>query len=363
MGYYNLLDPQVQIAQAELAKAYGIEGFCYWHYWFNGRRLLERPLEQVLESGRPEFPFCLAWANESWTRAWDGRSDEVLLEQEYGGEEDDKAHFQYLVRAFMDRRYIRINGKPLFLIYRPADLPNPEHTASLWKKLARKSGLEGLYLVAIRTSFDSTPENHWLNYGFDAELYFHPDFKAIWDQFGAGKLTGTELDVSGGEPGLVVAYQDAWHVMANSGHGCYRTVVPCWDNSPRKRSPFILAESSPEEYQKWLNIEVERVLHRSPDQRIVFINAWNEWGEGNHLEPDTRFGRGYLEATRRAVVSANVSILREEGKLKEAIANLEKLVSADPEYAQGYNDLGVLLYESGDLERAIQCLQRAAELD
>lgn len=363
LGYYNLLDPQVQIAQAELAKAYGIEGFCYWHYWFNGKRLLEKPLEQVLESGWPEFPFCLAWANESWTRAWDGRSDEVLQEQVYGGEEDDRAHFQYLVRAFMDRRYIRIDGKPLFLIYRPADLPNSEQTVSLWKKLARDSGLEGLYLVAIRTSFDSTPENHWLNYGFDAELYFQPDFKAIWDQFGTGKLTGTKLDISGGEPGLVVAYQDAWHVMANSGHSFYRTVVPCWDNSPRKRSPFILAESSPEEYQKWLNIEVERVLHRSPDQRIVFVNAWNEWGEGNHLEPDTRFGRGYLEATRRAVVSANISVLRGEGKLKEAISNLETLVSADPEYAQGYNDLGVLLYESGDLERAIECLQRAAELD
>jgi GT2 family glycosyltransferase/CDP-glycerol glycerophosphotransferase (TagB/SpsB family) len=364
LGYYNLLDPRTREAQANLARMYGIEGFCYWHYWFNGKLLLERPLEEVIESGKPNFPFCIAWANESWTRSWDGRSDEILIAQEYGGEADDIKHFQYLLRAFRDSRYIKVDGKPLFLIYRPGDLPDPPGMVARWRKLARESGLKDLYLVAIRTCFDSTPENHWLHQGFDAELYFQPAFQHLWDEFGAGRLWGIMLEVSDGEPGLVIDYREAWRLMSELGKECYyHTVIPSWDNSPRKSSPFVLTNSSPSEYECWLSLECQQVLDRPSDERIVFINAWNEWGEGNHLEPDKKFGRSYLQATRRALVSTNAYLLYKHRKLDEAIAELREFLSKDPKYARGYNDLGVLCYEKGDLDGAIECLQKSAELD
>ncbi|MCX7012247.1 MAG: glycoside hydrolase family 99-like domain-containing protein, partial [Candidatus Sumerlaeota bacterium] len=154
LGFYDLRVPETREAQAAMARAHGIEGFCYWHYWFNGKRLLEKPFDQMLATGEPEFPFCLAWANEDWTRTWDGRSSEILQKQEYGGQSDDTAHFDYLLRAFKDQRYMAVDGKPMFLIYRPADLPDPTATIALWRSLARESGLPGLHLVAIRTCFD-----------------------------------------------------------------------------------------------------------------------------------------------------------------------------------------------------------------
>lgn len=366
LGYYDLRSPEVRKAQADLARDHGIEGFCYWHYWFDGKRLLEGPFDAVLETGEPDFPFCLAWANENWTRTWDGHEDHILQAQEYGGAEDDKAHFEWLAEAFADRRYIRVDGKPLFLIYRPGDMPDASTTIALWRRLAENSGL---YLVAIRISDDPTKAGHRIEQGFDAELLFQPSFGKLWDAFGAGKIEGAKLESEDGtEPGLVLSYRDASELMANGvsdDPDCLRTVVPCWDNTPRRKSgAFILRDSTPDLYEKWLQSEVERIGERPSDRRLVFINAWNEWGEGNHLEPASGgFGRGYLLATKRACVAARVSSLHSRGETAEAVLMLERHLASDPDYAQGHNDLGVLLCETGDIEKAQAHLEKALSLD
>lgn len=175
LGAYDLRLPETRKAQAELARQYGIEGFCYWHYWFDGKLLLETPFNEVLESGEPDFPFCLAWANENWTRRWDGRDDEVLQEQTYGGDEDDEAHFKWLLRAFNDSRYMKVDNKPLFLVYNPGYLRDSDATVSLWRKLAESAGLAGLFLVAIKSHRESRGID-WFVRGFDAELAFQPDW-------------------------------------------------------------------------------------------------------------------------------------------------------------------------------------------
>jgi len=363
LGYYDLMSPDVRNAQADLARGHGIEGFCCWHYWFNGKRLLEGPFDAVLELGEPDFPFCLAWANENWTRNWDGHANHILKAQEYGGESDDAAHFEWLVRAFTDRRYIKVDGKPLFLIYRPADMPDVSETISLWRRLAESAGLPGLHLVAIKISDDRYPEGYWTTQGFDAELVFQPSFGPLWDAYGAGKIEGAVSEADEGqEPGLTLSYGDAWPLMANGGDSL-RTVVPCWDNTPRRKSgAFILKDSSPDLYEEWLRTEIERTSERAPDHRLVFINAWNEWGEGNHLEPDERFGRGYLVATKRAMLSTAVAQLHAQGRIEDAASELEEYLAGDPEYAQGHNDLGVLHCETGDLERARLHLGKALSL-
>lgn len=366
LGYYDLRNPEVREAQAEMAKKYGIEGFCYWHYWFNGKMLLERPFNEVLESGKPDFPFCLAWANENWTRNWDGHENLILQPQEYGGEADDFAHFEWLLKAFRDPRYIKVDGKPLFLIYRPMDIPNVENTLALWRQLAGSAGLQGLYVIAIRISLDKTVDGYWLKQGFDAELLFQPSFGRLWDKYGAGELPGVlnEYGEGDGEPGLILNYNDAWHVMASMEGNCLRTVVPSWDNTPRRKyGAFILRDSTPKAYGEWLKLEIERVSSRPPEQRIVFINAWNEWGEGNHLEPDVRFGHGYLEATKRAIVGAQTARLYSMGKLHEAVSLLEEHIMADQNDAQAYNDLGVLYFEKGEIEKAQYCLEKSLALD
>ncbi|MDI6827405.1 MAG: glycoside hydrolase family 99-like domain-containing protein [Armatimonadota bacterium] len=366
LGYYDLRNPDVRQAQAEMAKKYGIEGFCYWHYWFNGKRLLELPFNEVLELGKPDFPFCLAWANENWTRNWDGRKDLILQPQEYGGEADDIAHFKWLSRAFADPRYIKVEGRPLFLIYRPADLPNAESTIAIWRQLAKDCGLPAPYLVAIKISIDNTEEGYWLKKGFDAELLFQPSFGKLWDMYGAGKLPGVlnQYGDGNGEPGLILNYDDAWHAMAEMEGNYWRTVVPCWDNTPRRKfGAFILRDSTPKAYGEWLKLEIERASSRPPEQRIVFVNAWNEWGEGNHLEPDVRFGHAYLKATKRAIISVQTANLYSKGNLDDAVSLLEKHIATDQDDAQAHNDLGVIYCEKGEIEKARYHLEKSFALD
>ncbi len=301
LGFYDLRVPELREEQAKLARDAGIEGFCYWHYWFNGKRLLDLPLDEMLRTGRPDFPFCLAWANENWTRRWDGHDQEVLQAQTYGGEADDRAHFQYLLRAFRDPRHIRVEGKPLFLVYRPAGLPDAARTTALWKRLAAEAGLPGLFLMAIRTGFDRhTAEQQ--SEGFDAVLRFQPGFSAAMIQ-GADHRFLPDL--------VVLRYADAARAMERESadverdERLYATVVPGWDNTPRRRTnAVVLHGRTPEAYLSWLRKEIDRVQNRDHDHRLVFLNAWNEWAEGNHLEPDQESGHAYLEATRRAVLPA-----------------------------------------------------------
>jgi glycosyltransferase involved in cell wall biosynthesis len=302
LGFYDLRLAETRQAQAELAKEYGIYGFCYYHYWFNGKRLLERPFNEVLASGKPDFPFCLCWANEPWTRRWDGRDKEVLQPQFYG-DDDDLAHINWLLPALRDPRAITIEGKPVFLVYQARDLPNPARTVEVWRQEVRKAGLEGIYLITVETGWDTgwdaTEE------GFDAKVLFMPQFSML--------RTVPSMPIPGKENLQVYDYQKAWTVLANPEPVRYRrydSVFPSWDNSPRRGdNAVILHNSTPEAYYQWLYRAIERVHDQAVDHRVIFINAWNEWAEGAHLEPDMRFGRAYLEATRRALLTSQITSL------------------------------------------------------
>jgi lipopolysaccharide biosynthesis protein len=310
LGFYDLRLPEVREAQAELARQHGIHGFCYYHYWFNGRRILERPFNEVLESGKPDLPFCLCWANENWTRVWDGGERNVLLEQHYSLE-DDLAHIRSLIPAFKDPRYIRIDGKPLFLVYRTELLPDPAKTAALWQEEARNAGLPGLYLARVENFVKEVDPN---GIGFDAAVEFAPDASKAGEILFRGRLA-TLLDKFNLLPavfreGQVFSYPATVEGMLSKPEPVYRwfrCVSPMWDNSARRSvNPRIFIGSTPKKYKEWLRKIVTRTRrHNSGDEQIVFINAWNEWAEGCHLEPDQKWGRAYLEATRDALAAAH----------------------------------------------------------
>ena len=299
LGFYDLRVPEVRRAQAELARQYGIHGFCYYHYWFNGKRLLERPFTEVLASKEPDFPFCLCWANENWTRRWDGRNKEVLMAQNYSPD-GDRAMIRDLMPAFRDPRYIRVGGRPLFLVYRANDLPDPRTTAMIWREEAAAAGLPGLYLCRAETFEEATSPQDPAQIGFDAACEFPPHgiHVATPSTAAAGldpAFTGLAYDYS------VVARDFATRPTAP--YRRFHGVMPSWDNTARVgRRAYLAANSSPESYRSWLEIVCNRTRHDfEGDERVVFINAWNEWGEGCHLEPDRRYGGSWLEATRAAI--------------------------------------------------------------
>ena len=294
LGFYDLRLAETREAQAELARQYGVYGFCYYHYWFNGKRPLGRPLQEVLASGKPDFPFCLCWANEKWTRNWDGRSSEVLIDQHYS-KEDDLNHIRWLCGVFGDDRYIRVNGKPLLLVYRVSDLPDPLGTTSLWRKEAQRLGLPGLYLCRVEAFGGELSRPETL--GFDASVEFQPDWTGLRPV--ANLLT---------DGNWVSSYRDAVELVCRKEIPPFKRfpcVTPSWDNTARKSTDaFIFLGATPSLYGKWLGHEIDTLEERNLDDDIVFINAWNEWGEGNHLEPDLKFGRAWLEATLDAIRAA-----------------------------------------------------------
>ncbi len=290
LGYYDLRLAETREAQAALAREHGIHGFCYYHYWFNGRRLLERPFNELLASGKPEFPFCLCWANENWTRAWDGLEREVLIQQHYGPE-DDLAHIRWLAKAFRDPRYIRVHGKPLFLVYRVASLPDPMQTVSIWREEARKLGIGELFLCSVESRVGGSQSVNPTRIGFDAAVEFQPDGLFF------PKPLKTLNDYGG-----IFDYRSVVEQMLRKPDADYLRfpcLAPGWDNSARrKENPTIITGSTPELYGQWLDGILRRRSQAKPEENIVFINAWNEWGEGAYLEPDQLAGRAYLEMTR-----------------------------------------------------------------
>lgn len=310
LGFYDLRLPEVRAAQAQLARQHGIHGFCYYHYWFNGRRILERPFNEVLKSGEPDFPFCLCWANENWTRIWDGGDKHILLEQKYSAQ-DDLAHIQSLIPAFRDERYIRVNGKPLFLVYRAELLPDPVRTAAIWREAAVKAGVGDLYLARVE-SFDSVHRNITAPaLGFDADVEFAPFSWNMGNVKFRGAfyraLAAVGLLSRGFIDNRVVDYDAMVRGMLsrpNVDWMRFPCVTPSWDNSARKkRGANIFVGSTPEKYKAWLQQAVASASQRGTgDERIVFINAWNEWAEGNHLEPDLKWGSAYLEATSKVLL-------------------------------------------------------------
>ncbi len=292
LGFYDLRVPETRYLQARLAREHGITGFLYYHYWFGGRQMLSRPFREVLESGHPDFPFALCWANESWYRRWQGTLDEMLLEQVFS-EEDDVAHIRWLMECFRDPRYIRIEGRPLLTVYRPDLLPEPNRTAELWRRECEKAGMEPPWLVMFETG-DESDEPALL--GFDASAEFVPHhlprlMGAEPLQFGAENTQRMyEYDA------VASAYLDRPAV----GWQRYPCVATAWDNTPRRQTgdALILANSNPASYGRWLAEAATRQSRSAGSNGIVFVNAWNEWAEGAHLEPDVFWGRAYLEVTR-----------------------------------------------------------------
>ncbi len=292
LGFYDLRLEQTRSAQAILAQEHGIHGFIYYHYWFNGRRLLHRPLDEILRLGKPDMPFALCWANENWTRAWDGRSGQPLIVQHYSAQ-DDEEHIRWLCDIFEDERYIRVSGKPMFFVYRASQLPEPAATAERWRRHARKAGIGDIYLCRV----ESFPDEHAdpSEIGFDASVEFQPD----WTNLGQPTRVITEGNHA------VFDYAEIARRQIEKEQPGYRRfpgVVPGWDNSPRRRrNAYIFEGNTPEIYGQWLRSAIDRVREFPPDERVVIINAWNEWAEGNHLEPDWKRGRAFLKATRDAL--------------------------------------------------------------
>jgi hypothetical protein len=290
LGFYDLRLPDVREAQAALAQCHGIEGFCYWHYWFGGRRVLERPFEEVLSSGSPKFPFMLGWANQTWSGIWHGDPERILIEQTYPGLADHERHFQYLLTAFVDPRYIRVNGRPAFYVYRPREVPGVLEMTGLWRRMARQAGLPGLYLIAQDTFVD---RNRGPVEGFDATAQVNlPRIRPC------NRVQRIRRRL---RRGVVVHDYECWLPRFVTEDVCRPDVHPCvipnWDNTPRSGyGGMVLSGSTPESFRVQVRRALELIQEKPMEHRLLFVKSWNEWAEGNYLEPDREHGKAYLEA-------------------------------------------------------------------
>lgn len=321
LGFYDLRIPEVRSEQARLAREAGVEGFCYWHYWFgNGKKVLDMPFREVLNSGEPDFPFCLGWANHSWTtKTWDkGKSfskDTMIFEQLYPGEEDYTAHFYDVLPAFKDHRYITVDGKPLFVIFDPAAFDDAPAFMELWNRLAKENGLEGVYFVG---RCDALPSMNKSNLK-DIDKLTKPRYDALlekgYDGINSVTLKYAEFKAKGTVHkaihslmrkclgGVVLdkyKYDEIIeHFVTPEDYqdNIYPQLIPRRDRSPRSgRKAMIYYDSTPEGFKKAAKKAVACVENRDPDKRLIFLNAWNEWGEGAYMEPDLKFGHGYIDA-------------------------------------------------------------------
>jgi lipopolysaccharide biosynthesis protein len=292
LGFYDLRVAQTRHQQIELARSYGIDGFCYHYYWFSGRRLLERPLEDMLADPSSDMPFCLNWANENWSRRWNAAEHEVLLAQEYRPG-DDLRFIEDAERFLRDPRYIRINGAPLLLVYRPQQIPECARWLQTWREYCRVKGIGELHLVAALTHGNQD----FVDMGFDSAAEFPPHNLRIASASGSVPFFAPFT-------GNVFHFGDVARQYLERDYATqrvFRTVIPSWDNAARTGPRCTaLLDGIPANYESWLRAAVSATLReRKPSEQIVFINAWNEWAEGCHLEPDQRFGREFLDATRR----------------------------------------------------------------
>ena len=312
LGYYDLRVPETREAQAQMAREAGVEGFVYWHYWFgNGKRLLERPFNEVLASGKPDFPFALAWANETWAGFAFGADNKrlPLIEQTYPGDEDYVAHFYEVLPAFKDKRYILCNGMPLFVIYKPDQLPNAQHFIKLWRRLAKENGLKGIYFVAHSQNKYTDEEitqcrkirseegydainivNYVQRRTMDLPLWIHV-LRSIFH-----KWLHIIPDV---QPYDISLFRSKYDIEEN----VFPTIFPNWDHTPRTGvGGSVLYDATPQKFAQAMNIAVQDAEHKSVEKRFIFIKSWNEWAEGNYLEPDLKFGKQWLEAIKQEVL-------------------------------------------------------------
>ncbi len=320
-NYYCLLDDGVMQSQAELAKKYGIYGFCYYHYWFNGKKLLEKPIEKMLDDKSIDIPFCLCWANENWTRKWDGGNNEVIVTQKYGDMKDLDEHIKYLCNFFNDDRYIKINDKPVFIIYRPDIIPDLKRVVKTFRKKVLEYGFPGIVLMAQYPRFYY--ENVSLDL-FDNYIQFQPLFLQTYEINKDRKKISKKLmeisiflglrDFAKKIRSLFVkekkhneleirSYDDDWQRILDYTVKDKRLIAgafPDWDNTPRNRTGVAYKGSSPAKFEKYMNLLIDKVK-REYSSDYIFINAWNEWAEGAVLEPSVDFQYGYLEALKKAL--------------------------------------------------------------
>lgn len=299
LGFYNLLDPVVRQMQADLASTYGVYGFCYWHYWFgNGKRLLYEVFDAVLESGTPALPFCLAWANHSWEDKKFNKSgtNKLLIKQEYPGEKDWVVHFHEVLRAFKDSRYIRVNDMPVFVIHRAWEIPDCDKFIKCWQDLAKENGIPGIHFIAILYHDRDIPT--YLEKGFSAvniiRLFHFVEHLPVQKKlllFFQRKILNQ---------GMVFDYAKCYKYFSNIADEksyVYPTIIPNWDHSPRSgRRENILINSTPGSFKKHVLQILATVWKKDKRDQLVFLKSWNEWAEGNYMEPDQEWSRGYLEA-------------------------------------------------------------------
>lgn len=342
-GFYDLRVPEVRAAQAELAKAHGIDGFIYYHYWFGGRQVLERPLDEVLRSGEPGLPFAVCWANEDWRRNWDGRTGEVLIGQQYS-DEDDVAHIRWMIDLFRDERYIRVEGKPLVMVYRASLLPDPARTAAIWRDEARAAGIGELHLCCVE-AMERADDPEAI--GFDAAVEFAPD----WENLGPAAMHG-EVET---HDYLEMAAR--MHAKATPIYRRYPCVTPGFDNTPRRGAKaFVLDGATPDLYKGWVAATVAKeikVAESHGDEPILFVNSWNEWAEGAMLEPSSRWGRGFLEA-HAAGIEQGVQLASQQELTSSQPAASEAVVADGPQPV-----LSVALLTNGDPASLVRALQSA----
>lgn len=303
LGYYDLRVPETRKAQADMAREYGVEGFCYWHYWFgNGKRLIERPFNEVLASGEPDFPFCLAWANETWKGFAHGlKNRNVLIEQLYPGVEDYTAHFYEVLPALKDKRYITVDGKPLFMIYKPLGFEDCDRFIGLWQELALENGLKGIYFVG-HTSFTEEIDSI-LSKGFDA-VNINRLFHCLASRTLSKKIKEKINHVFRGIP-RAYSYEKMLKYFTgqeDSKENVFPMIYPNWDHSPRSgKEGVVFHNSTPVLFEKHLADVLEKISLKPTEQQIIFLKSWNEWAEGNYMEPDLKWGLKYLEALKKII--------------------------------------------------------------
>jgi len=297
LGFYDLRVPETRQLQSALAREHGVEAFAYWHYWFgNGERILERPFQEVLKSGEPDISFCLAWANQTWTGIWHGAKDRVLKQQTYPGAEDDQRHFDTVVPAFRDERYLTVDDRPVFYVFRPEELPDAPAFVDRWQAMARRAGLPGLYLVAEASDLLGGGRRYSTAVadGFDAEVHM----RLPAELNGRTRLAMRLRRKLFGGPEVYPYSSEAAHGI-HTGERTQPCVYPNWDNTPRSgRGGLVLTGATPEKFRRQVESAVATLADRPEQERLLWVKSWNEWAEGNHLEPDLRDGRGWLEALR-----------------------------------------------------------------
>jgi 2-polyprenyl-3-methyl-5-hydroxy-6-metoxy-1,4-benzoquinol methylase len=291
-GFYDLRLRETRHKQIEMAKRYGIDGFCYHYYWFSGKRILNLPLDDMLADPESDMPFCLCWANENWTRRWDGAEHEILIAQEYLAD-DDLNLIKSLVPFFQDKRYIRVDGRPFLIVYRPQQLPDPSKTAAIWRDHCHSIGLGEIHICAALTHGNEG----YIMPGFDSGIEFPPHNPGVGNINDQAKFY---------EPfvGNLMQYASIAQSYLGRSYGnahVFKTVFPSWDNTARtKERALVVLNGTPENYEHWLACTIDLVRQTGRTDELVFINAWNEWAEGCHLEPDRWFGHGFLQATQNA---------------------------------------------------------------